>query len=182
MEKNYLNLAARKAKGYAIAGDILSILDEVPLGTHRIEAGIVMRNGKLLNGILTNSEVWNGLTENDYKELEMVDEYLLRGILKSHSKVAKESIYLETGLLPIRFIIKKRRLNYLRHILSRDKEELISKVYYAQKRRPGKMIGLKQWKMILKKSRSTAGMYSTFHEDFKDEGKINPITRGFMIC
>ena len=92
----------------------------------------------LLNGILTNSEVWNGLSENNYKQLEMVDEYLLRGILKSHSKVAKESLYLETGLLPIRYIIKQRRLCYLSHILSRDKGELISKVYYAQKRKPGK--------------------------------------------
>ena len=138
--RNDANIAARKAKGFVIAGDILSILDEVPLGTHRIEAGIVMRNGMLINGILTNSEVWNGLSENDYKELEVVDEYLLRGILESHYKVAKESLYLETGLLPIRYIIKKRRLNYLRHILSRNREELISKIYYAQKRKP-----LKNW-------------------------------------
>ena len=136
--KNDENIAARKAKGFGIAGDILSILDEVPLGTNRIEAGLVMRNGMLLNGILTNSEVWNGLTETDYKELEVVDEYLIRGILKSHSKVAKESLYLETGLVPIRFIIKKRRLNYLRHILSRNENELISKVYFAQKRKSAK--------------------------------------------
>ena len=84
--RNDANIAVRKAKGFVIAGDILSILDEVPLGTHRIEAGIVMRNGMLINGILTNSEVWNGLTEKDCKEPEMVDEYFIRGIIKSYSK------------------------------------------------------------------------------------------------
>ena len=37
------------------------------------------RNGMLLNGILTNSEVWYGLKEDNYTALEKVDEYLLRG-------------------------------------------------------------------------------------------------------
>ena len=78
------NIAARKNKGFAIAGDILAILEEVPLGTHRIEAGLHMRNGMFLNGILTNSEVWIGLRDTYYEELEQVDEYLLRGILKAH--------------------------------------------------------------------------------------------------
>ena len=40
----------------------------------------------LLNGILTNSEVWIGLNVNHYRELEQVDEYLLREIFKAHSK------------------------------------------------------------------------------------------------
>ena len=132
------NIASRKAKGFAIAGDILAILDEVPLGTHRIEAGLHMRNGMLLNGILTNSEVWVGLKEQHFKELEQVDEHLLRGILKAHSKTPIESLYLETGSVPIRYIIKKRRINYLHHLLTRDSDELISKVYIAQIRRPGK--------------------------------------------
>ena len=76
------NIAARRSKGFGIASDILSILDEVLIGSQRIEAGPCMREGMLLNGILTNSEVWIGLNENHYRELEQVDEYLLPGILK----------------------------------------------------------------------------------------------------
>ena len=77
------NIAARRSKGFGIASDILSILDEVLIGSQRIEAGPCMREGMLLNGILTNSEVWIGLNENHYRELEQVDEYLLRRILNS---------------------------------------------------------------------------------------------------
>ena len=50
--------------------------------------------------------------------------------------VPKEFIYLDTGLNPIRHIIKRNRLMYLHHLLTRDKSELISKVYFAQLRKP----------------------------------------------
>ena len=45
---------------------------------------------------------------------------------------------METGVIPIKHIIKNRRLSYLKHILSRNDHELISKVYKAQKRKPAK--------------------------------------------
>ena len=44
-------------------------------------------------------------------------------------------LYLETGAIPIKFIIKQRRLSYLHHILTRKDNELIKKVYMAQKRK-----------------------------------------------
>ena len=71
-------------------------------------------------------------------ELEEVDEYLLRQILNAHSKTPKEMLHLETGTIPVEYIIKSRRLSYLHHILTREKYELISKVFYAQKRKPVK--------------------------------------------
>ena len=74
--KNDENIAARKGKAFAIAGDILAILDEIPLGPYRIDAGLCMRNGMFLNAILRNSEVWYGLKSTHITELEEVDEYL----------------------------------------------------------------------------------------------------------
>ena len=134
--KNTTNIAARKAKGFGIAGDILAILDEIPFGKYRVEAGIHMRNGMLVNGMLTNSEVWYGVTNDELKHLEMVDEYLIRKILNCHSKTSIELIYLETGIIPIRYLLKARRISYLRTLLNRDTSELTSRVYFAQKRRP----------------------------------------------
>ena len=110
--KNDKNIISRRSKGYGIAGDILAILEEVPFGIYKVEAGITMRNSMLINGMLTNSEVWYGLTEKDISMLEEVDLYLLRKILKAHSKTPKEMLYLETGVLRISFILKQRRLSY----------------------------------------------------------------------
>ena len=101
------NIAARKGRGFAIAGDIISILNQVPFGKHRIKAGLLMRDSMLLSAMLNNSEVWYGVKEAHYSELEEVDEYLLRKILNAHSKSPKESLYLETGSIPIRYVIKQ---------------------------------------------------------------------------
>ena len=49
---------------------------------------------------------------------------------------SKDFLYLETGTLPIRWIIPQRRINYLKHILSRSENELIRKVFMAQKEKP----------------------------------------------
>ena len=137
--KNDANIASRKSKAFGIAGDILAILEEVPLGPYRTEAGLCMRNAMFLNAILTNSEVWYGIKPSHITELEKVDENIYyEKILNAHSKTPKEMLYLEKGTVPIEFILKSRRQSYLHHILTREKSELISKIYYAQKRRPVK--------------------------------------------
>ena len=115
---------------------ILAILSEVPFGKYEIEAGLLMRNSMFLNGILTNSEVRYGLNNEYIEGLERIDEYLLRHIFKTGSKAPRESLYLESGAIPIRYVIKSRRLNYLHHIMTRSDNELISRVYNAQKLKP----------------------------------------------
>ena len=102
-------VAERSAKGFGIANEIISIIDEIPLGYHRIPTGLKLREAMLCNGILYNSEVWHGVKECDLEELEKVDEYLLRRIMKAHSKTSRAALYLESGCTPLRFILKKRR-------------------------------------------------------------------------
>ena len=87
----------------------------------------------LINGTLFNSEAWQGISNADVEQIEKVDEALLRGLLRAHAKVPLEALFLETGTIPIRFILKTRRLCYLKTILHRDDEELIREVYNAQK-------------------------------------------------
>ena len=87
----------------------------------------------LINGTLFNSEAWHNITEDDLNILEKVDEALLRGILKSHSKIPIEALYLETASIPIRFIVASRRLLYLYNILQKSENEMIRKVYELQK-------------------------------------------------
>ena len=65
--------------------------------------------------------------------LEAADNDLFRKIFNAHSKTAIELFYLETGKIPIRFIISKRRLLYLWNILKCSENELIKKTYNAQK-------------------------------------------------
>ena len=135
---NEANIKERIDKGYGIVNEIVSILEEIPLGSYRISVGLKLREAMLLNGILFNSEIWYNVKEEDIQKLSAVDEYLLRNILGAPSKTPIEALYLETGCLPIKFVLKTRRLMYLHHILSRSEDEVIRKFYEAQKSKPSK--------------------------------------------
>ena len=61
-----------------------------------------------------------------------MDRILLRKILSAHSKSPSESLYLELGILPITYIIKSRRLNFLHYILNRPDNDLLKKFFNIQ--------------------------------------------------
>ena len=74
----------RVKKGYGILSEINAILDDIPLGKYRVEIGLKLRQAMLVNGILFNSEAWQGIDKDDIKHLEKIDELLLRSLMESH--------------------------------------------------------------------------------------------------
>ena len=123
----------RKRKGYGILSELKAILTEIPLGPKRCEIGLTLRQAWFINGCLFNSEVWYSLNKSDLRDLEILDHKILRTILGAHSKVPTEQLYLETGSLPISHEITVRRLSYLQIILKKHENEIVRKVYTAQK-------------------------------------------------
>ena len=91
-----------------------------------------------LNGILFNSEAWQNISEEEMKMFEDVDNHLLRKLMGAHSKTSIAFLHLETGSLPIRFVIANRRLVYYFNILSKPQNELILRVFKAQMKSPTK--------------------------------------------
>ena len=126
----------RKKRGQGIITEIMAIINEIPFGEYRTEVALKLRESMLLNGMLFNSEAWHGLTLANIAALEVVDQALLRAILNAHRGTTKEFLYLETGTVPISWILSQRRINFLKHILSRGEDELLKKVYLAQKEQP----------------------------------------------
>ena len=57
----------RKSKGFGIVNEIISILDEIPLGRYRLEIGLRLRQAMLVNGMLYNSEAWHSVSESEIK-------------------------------------------------------------------------------------------------------------------
>ena len=135
---NVKTLSRRRAKGYGIISNIMYVIEAIPNGTKKTKVGLELRQAWFLNSVLLNMETWHNLQEKDLKELKKLDQYLLRKIIGAHSKVPIEFLFLETGALPIDFILKSRRINYLHTILNRNKNELTHKIYQAQKKDPTK--------------------------------------------
>ena len=87
----------------------------------------------LINGMLCSSEALYGITKTHVEQLESVDKFLFKSVFQSPCSTPIAVYYLETSSIPIRFLLKGRRLMYLWNILQKKEEELVSKVYQAQK-------------------------------------------------
>ena len=107
-----------QTNGIGIISDIMNILEKVTFGEYYFKIAMVLRESKFINGILTNTEIWYGLTEAETSEIEDLDTLLLRKILNTKFSVPKESLYLELGCLNIKTILKARRVNYLHYLVS----------------------------------------------------------------
>ena len=136
--RNEKNIEERKNKGTGIVNQIMGKLGTIVYGPFYFEVAMMLRSSHLINGILTNAEAWYGLTRENIEQLEQVDEMLLRRVLEVGSCCPKEMLYLETGAIPLRFIIMQRRILFLNYILNEDRNSLIYKVLDAQIRKPCK--------------------------------------------
>ena len=128
-----------------------------------MEIGLSPRQALLLNGILFNSEAWHGITEKEIKRLEEVDEHLLRSLVHGHAKTPLEFLFLQTGAIPIRYVIACRRNIYLQTILKRNDGELRKRVYMTQKEFP-----------------THGDFYNLVNEDFEAIGE--PIDENIIIA
>ena len=72
------------------------------------------------------------------EQLELIDQALLRMVLESPSSTPKVSLYLEMGCVPIRFLIKNRRIMFLHYILNQKENSLLFRFFKAQLENPVK--------------------------------------------
>ena len=91
------NIENREKIGRTCISDILSMLKVVGIGGHYMHVALVLRDSMLKSKLLLNSGIWHGLTNVQVKRLENIDKSYLRTVLKSHSKVAIECLFFETG-------------------------------------------------------------------------------------
>ena len=126
-------MAAQKARGYGILGEIGAILRDFPFGNWRTQIGLLLRKAWFLNSCLANSEIWIGISDTDLKDLEIIDHKFLRVITGSQAKAPVEMLYLETSELPISHVISVKRLSYWHNIFRRNKDELVYQIYKAMK-------------------------------------------------
>ena len=128
---NSKEIAARAGRGTGLVTEIMNILQSVVFGKYTFEAAIILRNSILLGSMLASSECWLGVTKQQVRQLEMVDEMLMERVLETPSYSSRALLYLSLGLVPIRYILMQRRIIFLHYILNEDKDSLIHQVFQA---------------------------------------------------
>ena len=89
---NTKNIQKRKSKGVGSVSQILSMLEEITFGPFYFQVAMTFRSTLLVNSILTNSDVWYGLTKSDIDALEWNDLNLLRKIFEVPFSCPKEML------------------------------------------------------------------------------------------
>jgi hypothetical protein len=117
------NIEERCSKGIGLVNQILSLLKEISFGEYYFEMAVLFRQSMLLNGILFNSEVLYGVNKGHIESLEAVDNYYWRKVFKCPISTPIETFFLETNTIPIKYILKSRRLMYYWNILHMDESE-----------------------------------------------------------
>ena len=133
---NTENVKKRISKGKGILAQIRNILETVSLGAHYFKIALLLRESLLINGTLTNCEVWYGLKKEEILEFENLDQIFFRTLFEVPHTVPTVSLYLETGSLSFGTIIKVRRLNFLHYLLKLNKSEMLYKFFIAQWNNP----------------------------------------------
>ena len=130
--RNIKNIKARVAKGKGITSKILSILEGIPFGKFYYEVAVILRDSLLVSSMLCNSEAWYNITNAELNLLETVDVQFLRSVLRAPRATPKEMLFLELGCIPLRELIKKRRILFLHYILNESQESMINKFLKTQ--------------------------------------------------
>ena len=60
----------------------------------------------LINGILTNAEIWYNLTKSEIERFESLDRLFFRRLLSVAETTPKEAFYLEMGAVPVNILLK----------------------------------------------------------------------------
>ena len=126
---NTKNISNRVSKGNGIIAHIKSILESVSLGVHYFKIAFLLRESLFLNGILYSSESWYAIKEAEIEELEKLDRMLLRSIFEVPRSVPTSSLYLESGCISIRTILKSRRVNFLFYLSNLEESEMLYKFF-----------------------------------------------------
>ena len=108
----------------------------IGFGKYYFKTAVILRDALLVSSLLSNSEAWYNISKENMNQLEAIDLLLLRQILNAPHSTPKEMIYLELGCIPLKDMIKQRRINVLHYILHENTNSLIHKVLIAQLQNP----------------------------------------------
>ena len=121
------NIQSRKNKGIGSVNNIISMIEEISFGEHTFEIALLFRSAMLINSMLCSSEVLYGITNAHIQTLEECDKYLFTRMFNVPITCSYEAYFLETGALPIKYILTGRRLIYYWTLLNKPESEIVKK-------------------------------------------------------
>ena len=84
--KNTKNIKSRISKGIGIISQIFNLLEVLNFGPYYFEIAMLFRESLLVNGIITNAEIWYNLSETEVKDVKIQEYFLIQEIKPTRKK------------------------------------------------------------------------------------------------
>ena len=107
-----------RAKGTMI--ELMAICREVVFGRRQIEVMLLLYRSVFLPRLLYNCEAWPNLSKNGIKSLQASQLSYLRCVMEVTKSTPVAALYLELGILPVKYEIEIKQLLFLKRILNKD--------------------------------------------------------------
>ena len=126
----------RIRRGTATTVSIYGFMREASLGIHTLGVYLLLHNAIFLPGVIFNSEVWSNITDANMKSLSTIQLRYLKKMMGVRQATANSFIYLELGVLPVKYNIHRRQICFLHHILQLNDDDPVKKVWRNQTNLP----------------------------------------------
>ena len=93
---------------------------------------------------LSACETCYNINEKEYRIIETYEERLLTDAMQTGSKCPRAILYLDLGVCPARFVVKKYKLNFLYYILKQEENSLLSRFLKPNLKTPQKETGFRK--------------------------------------
>ena len=90
----------------------------------------------LRSSILFAAEAMYNIKEKEYRQLERIEEDMLRTIFKTEQGCPIYQLYFKSGILPARYQIKRMKVVYYKYILNQKENSILFSFLKAQKDHP----------------------------------------------
>ena len=125
----------RSGRTTAAIFEIKSIVDDFRMQRIRgIVAAFELWEKAIIPSLLNNAETWTEISEECMEELEDLQFLFVRTIMETAKSTPKTSLLWETGLLPMRERISRRKLTFISHIRKSGNDTLVKKVFQEQQK------------------------------------------------
>ena len=121
----------RAQKSMGTTTELISLCKEVKFGKEQIPN--MMTAPVLLcvpARLIYNAEAWSSLTEANIQCLHKAQLHYLRRVLEIPKSTPTAALFLDLGILPIQYEIKKKQLLYLKDVLEKNADDPVQQTYY----------------------------------------------------
>ena len=134
---NNVDMVEGKVKSAKAAlTESLAMCNEITMGLFFVESATILYQSVFLATLLHNCQAWRNLTTNDLKKLEVTQLSYLKRVMRAPLSTPNAFVFLEFGVLPVKYIIQVRQLTFLHHILGLDNHDPVRKTFEAQQLLP----------------------------------------------